>query len=52
MSDIEYLDEMITEMDILIAKIEQLLSDVENYNKSLIFEYVTGKKEVPECFAE
>ena len=42
----DYLDDKITEMDALIAKKEQLLSYVENYKKSLIFEYVTGKKEV------
>ena len=41
-----YLDNMCTEMDALIAKKEQLLSEMESYKKSLIFEYVTGKKEV------
>lgn len=42
----DYLDDKVAEMDALIAKKEQLLSYVENYKKSLIFEYVTGKKEV------
>lgn len=42
----DYLDEKITEMEYLIVKKEQLLSYVENYKNSLIFEYITGKKEV------
>lgn len=41
-----YLDEKCTEIDALIAKKEQLLTDLESYKKSLIYEYVTGKKEV------
>lgn len=42
----EYLDEKCFEIDKLIAKKEELLVDLENYKKSLIYEYVTGKKEV------
>ena len=42
----DYLDEKCAEMDTLIARKEQLLFEMENYKKSLIFEYVTGKKEV------
>ena len=34
-------------MDKLIAKKEQFLGELEKYKKSLIYEYVTGKKEVP-----
>ena len=30
----------------LIAKKQQYLTEIENYKKSLIYEYVTGKKEV------
>ena len=41
-----YLDEKCTEIDKLIAKKEQLLTEMENYKKSVIYEYVTGKKEV------
>lgn len=41
-----YLEEKINEMNALIAKKEQFLSELESYKKSLIFEYVTGKKEV------
>lgn len=42
----EYLDEKCSEIDNLIAKKEELLEDLESYKKSLIYEYVTGKKEV------
>lgn len=41
-----YLNQKINEIDTLIAKKEQYLSEIENYKKSLIYEYVTGKKEV------
>ncbi len=43
-----YLNQKINEIDTLIAKKEQYLSEIENYKKSLIYEYVTGKKEVPQ----
>lgn len=42
----EYLDEKCSEIDKLVAKKEELLVDLESYKKSLIYEYVTGKKEV------
>jgi type I restriction enzyme S subunit len=45
---VEYLDSKCVELDALIAKKEQYLVELENYKKSLIYEYVTGKKEVPE----
>ncbi len=41
-----YLDAKCAEIDGLIAKKEQLVKELENYKKSLIFEYVTGKKEL------
>ena len=41
-----YLDQKCTEIDKLIEKKEQLVGELENYKKSLIYEYVTGKKEV------
>lgn len=44
----QYLDEKCKIIDNLITKKEQYLSEIENYKKSLIFEYVTGKKEVPQ----
>ena len=35
------------EIDLVICKKQQLLTELQNYKKSLIYEYVTGKKEVP-----
>lgn len=35
------------EINRLIAAKEQLLAELESYKKSVIYEYVTGKKEVP-----
>ena len=45
----EYLDSMCARIDYLTNQKEQLLLDLESYKKSLIFEYVTGKKEVQVC---
>lgn len=42
----KYLDEKCNSVDALIAKKQQYLIEIENYKKSLIYEYVTGKKEV------
>lgn len=42
----DYIDQKSAELDALIAKKEQFLAELENYKKSLIYEYVTGKKEV------
>lgn len=42
----DYLDTKMGKINNLISKKEQLLTELENYKKSLIFEYVTGKKEV------
>lgn len=42
----DYLDVKCTEIDNLISKKEQYITEIENYKKSLIYEYVTGKKEV------
>lgn len=42
----EYLDEKCSEIDTLIAKKEMFIEEMQNYKKSLIYEYVTGKKEV------
>jgi len=41
-----YLDKKCAEIDTLITKKEQFLKELESYKKSLIYEYVTGKKEV------
>lgn len=43
---VDYIDRRCFEVDDLIAKKTALLSELENYKKSLIYEYVTGKKEV------
>ena len=42
----EYLDDKCADIDALVAKKQQYLAEIENYKKSLIYEYVTGKKEV------
>lgn len=41
-----YLDERCAALDTLIAKKTALLTELETYKKSLIYEYVTGKKKV------
>ena len=43
---VAYLDKKSAGIDALIAKKQQYLTEIENYKKSLIYEYVTGKKEV------
>lgn len=43
---VEYLRDKCKKIDTLIAKKQQYLTEIENYKKSLIYEYVTGKKEV------
>lgn len=42
----DYLDEKCAGIDALIAQKQQYLTEIENYKKSLIYEYVTGKREV------
>lgn len=42
----DYLDTTCSEIDKLIAKKEQLAKELESYKKSLIYEVVTGKREV------
>ena len=42
-----YLDRKCSEIDSLIASKEKFITELESYKKSLIYEYVTGKKEVP-----
>lgn len=44
-----YLDQKCAEIDNLITKKEQFLTELNTYKKSLIYEYVTGKKEVPQA---
>ena len=42
----DYLEKKCAEIDTLIAKKTALLEEMETYKKSVIYEYVTGKKEV------
>lgn len=44
----DYLDDKCSKIDELIKEKSLFLSEIENYKKSLIYEYVTGKKEVPQ----
>ena len=43
----DYLDSKCSEIDTLIADKKRQLDILADYKKSLIYEYVTGKKEVP-----
>lgn len=44
---VHYLDDKCGAIDALIEKKQQIITELESYKKSLIYEYVTGKKEVP-----
>lgn len=44
---VEYIDSVLAKANDVIAAKKEQLSVLETYKKSLIFEYVTGKKEVP-----
>lgn len=46
---VAYLDEKCDAIDRIIAAKQQLIAEMEVYKKSVIYEYVTGKKEVPAC---
>lgn len=43
---VQYLDDKCSGIDALIVQKQEHLTEIENYKKSLIYEYVTGKKEV------
>lgn len=43
---VQYLDYKISTIDSLIEDKTKVIEELENYKKSLIYEYVTGKKEV------
>lgn len=43
---VRYLDEKIDKIDSLLRQKEQIVTELDSYKKSLIYEYVTGKKEV------
>lgn len=44
----DYLDDKVEEIDRIIDVKKEQLAIVDKYKKALIYEYVTGKKEVPE----
>ena len=41
-----YLDHSCTQIDYLVSVKQELLTQLESYKKSVIYEYVTGKREV------
>ncbi len=43
---VNYLDKQCSEIEFLISEKEALISNLEEYKKSFIYEYVTGKKEI------
>ena len=45
---VEYLNTKCAEIDGVIVDKKKQLETLEQYKKSLIYEYVTGKKEVPD----
>ena len=45
----DYLDSKCSEIDALLQNYKYQIATLEEYKKSLIYEYVTGKKEVPEA---
>lgn len=42
----DYLEAKVEEVDAVISDKKEQLATLDEYKKSLIFEYVTGKKEV------
>ena len=44
---VDFLDTKCARIDSIIQKKQELLTNLDTYKKSLIYEYVTGKKEVP-----
>lgn len=43
---VEHIDSVLERTNAIIADKKQQIETIEEYKKSLIFEYVTGKKEV------
>lgn len=48
----DYLDRKCAKIDALIEQKSKFLSELEAYKKSLIYEYITGKKEAPQAYSE
>ena len=42
----DFLDQKTAQIDAIVAEKENLISEYESYKKSIIYEYVTGKKQV------
>lgn len=47
-----YLDSKCSEIDVIIDQKKEQLDVLADYKKSLIYEYVTGKKEVPQAVSD
>lgn len=47
---VEHLDNICSEIDATIASKKEQLATLDEYKKSIIYEYVTGKKEVPDTY--
>lgn len=43
----DYLDEKCNEVDSLIAVKQSKIDSLKEYKKSIIYEFITGKKEIP-----
>ena len=43
----DYLDERVSEINLIMKEKQEQLAVLADYKKSIIYEYVTGKKEVP-----
>ena len=43
---VEYLEKKCAEIDRLIEEKQRLITELDSYKKSVIYEYVTGKKQV------
>ena len=44
---VTYIDDCLTQADDIISQKKDQLAILDDYKKSIIYEYVTGKKEVP-----
>ncbi|MBR4538339.1 MAG: restriction endonuclease subunit S [Clostridia bacterium] len=42
----DFIDKTASDVDTMISRKKQLLTEMESYKKSLIFEYITGKREI------
>ena len=49
---VDFLDRKCSDIDALIEDKKEQLTTLEEYKKSIIYEYVTGKKEVPDDFKD